>query len=117
MKLILIALLVCLAGTKVIHKKDRNLWLLSSSTVAKQRQQLRQRFDKLLGQLVKDKIQNYTSQENFVTNEDYTLRDIKELYEDSVKDIRTTEQLVESQMDQLYYLYVRRDPFRSYYNY
>lgn len=46
--------------------------------------------------MVKDKLQNFQAKTNFVETEDSNMRDIAGLYESSVRDINTTETLMET---------------------
>ena len=67
--------------------------------------------------MVKDKIQNFQAKRNFDDYENVNLNAVRELYDKSVKDISKTKDYLQNQMDLLYFSYVRRDPFRAYYDY
>jgi hypothetical protein len=67
--------------------------------------------------MVKDKLQNYGAQKNFDDYENINMNEIKDLYERSLNHITKTKNDIDSQMDLYYLSFVRRDPFRPYYNY
>ena len=62
-------------------------------------------------------MQNFQSVKNFDDYENVNLNNVRELYDKSLKDITQTKDYLQNQMDLLYFSYVRRDPFRGYYNY
>ena len=74
----------------LITPKERNLFLTSSRSAAIQKWQLRDRFDKLLGKIVKDKLGDYESQNNYQSYDDANMREISDLHDESVKHIKET---------------------------
>ena len=113
-----ILLLLLSLNCRIIKQpKERKLFLTSSRNAAIQKWQLRDRFDKILGKIVKDKLGDYESQNNYQSYDDANMREISDLHDESVKHILETQTNMENQLDTLYYAFVRRDPFRSYYDY